>query len=213
MGILHHDISMGNIMICHNGAKVIGVLIDYDLAIDINKPSSASLERTGVPHFMAVDLMKGTLIHHHARHDMEAMHWVVVWFTFQYADGNKVLTTLRPLEKWVTSSDLNGVKNSFLHSIEGHPTPPFSSLFLSWIFPWNQLFSRGHDELGNYKVQCSDDAGKKTEVPHKIVFPPDVVFFHDTSMWTNFWNVLNPNKHGDFDNVSSSAQLGFLPHQ
>ncbi|KAF9514944.1 hypothetical protein BS47DRAFT_1450584 [Hydnum rufescens UP504] len=44
MGILHGDINMNNIMICRDGAKVVSILIDYDLAIDINKPLSTSLE-------------------------------------------------------------------------------------------------------------------------------------------------------------------------
>jgi serine/threonine protein kinase len=44
MGILHCDISLDNIMICCNGAKVIGILIDYDLATDINKLSTSRLE-------------------------------------------------------------------------------------------------------------------------------------------------------------------------
>ncbi|KAF9514952.1 hypothetical protein BS47DRAFT_830653 [Hydnum rufescens UP504] len=213
-GILHGDINMNNIMIRRDGAKVVGVLIDYDLAIDINKPSSTSLERIGVRRFMAIDLMKGSLIPHHARHDMEAMHWVLVWFTFRYEDGEEIRATRRPLEKWVTSPLLDDVKNSFLHGIEGRPTPPFSSLFIPWILPWNQLFGRGHDELGIYTAQCKYYAQIKTkEVPNEIDFPTDAVFFHDTSMWTAFWNVLNPDKYVDFDDVCSSARLGFLPYQ
>ncbi|KAF9514940.1 hypothetical protein BS47DRAFT_1342548, partial [Hydnum rufescens UP504] len=39
-------------MFRRNGANVIGVLNRYDLAIDINKPSSTSLEQIGVRHLM-----------------------------------------------------------------------------------------------------------------------------------------------------------------
>ncbi|KAF9506319.1 hypothetical protein BS47DRAFT_1489425 [Hydnum rufescens UP504] len=118
MGILHRDITMDNIMIRRNGAKVVGVLIDYDLAVDINNPSRASLERTGVPRFMAIDLMKGTDMHHHARHDMEAMHWVLVWFSFRYEDGREIPAARRPLEKWVTSLNLDDPRYIMDHSFE-----------------------------------------------------------------------------------------------
>jgi hypothetical protein len=161
---------------------------------------------------MAIDLMKGSEMPHHVRHDMEAMHWVLVWFTFRYQNGDEIPTPpQRPLEKWVTSSVLNDVKNSFLHHhIEGHPTRPFSSLLVSWISPWNSLFRGGHNELVKYNFQCSDE--KTKEVPTQIVFPHDSVFFDDTSMWTAFWNVLNPDNHIDFDNVCNSTWSGFLPN-
>jgi Fungal protein kinase len=215
MGILHRDINMGNIMIRRNGAKVVGVLIDYDLAVDISKPSSTSLERTGVRRFMAIDLLEPTSMSHHARHDMEAMHWVLVWFSFRYEDGDEIHAA--PLETWIDCSKatLMALKTSFLlRQIEGRPTPPFSSLSKSWILPWNRLFGRGHSELGSYNNErsCSYDAGTKTQVPDEIVFPRDAVFHDDTSMWTAFWNVLNPDKHVDFDDVSNSVRSGFLPY-
>ncbi|KAF9514943.1 hypothetical protein BS47DRAFT_1392037 [Hydnum rufescens UP504] len=154
---------------------------------------------------MAIDLMKGSLIPHHVRHDMEAMYWVLVWFTFQYEDGKEISATQRPLEKWVTSPYLDDVKNSFLHTIEGHPTPPFSSLDISWIIPLSKLFSQGHGQLTSYN--------RYVHLGESPVFPPDAVFSHDSSMWTAFWNVLNPDKHVDFDNVCNSARLGFLSYQ
>jgi len=136
---------------------------------------------------------------------MEAMHWVLVWFSFRYEDGREIPAARRPLEKWVPSLVLDDVKNSFLHTIEGHPTPPFSGLDESWIIPLSRLFSQGHGELTSYTRLV--DLGKSP------VFPPDAPFFHDTSMWTAFWKVLNPNEHVDFDDVCNSARLGFLPCQ
>ncbi|KAF9519249.1 hypothetical protein BS47DRAFT_1408893 [Hydnum rufescens UP504] len=215
MGILHRDISMNNIMFRRNGAKVIGVLIDYDLAIDINKPSRSSLERTGVRRFMAVDLMEDTRMLHHARHDMESMFWVLVWFTFRHQDGKEIRVTPRSLEDWITTPTLDDLKRSFFIKIKGAPTAPFAGLMESCIIPLKRLFRGGHFVLEDYNQSVATwdkhDHGAGLEPPNRPAFPRDAVFYDDNSMWIALWNVFKPADPIEFDDVCNSARLGFLP--
>jgi Fungal protein kinase len=218
MGILHRDISMNNIMFRRNGAQVVGVLIDYDLSIDINNPSHRSLEQTGVRRFMAIDLLEDTPMPHHARHDMESMFWVLVWFTFRYQGGDEILPIeSRPLEEWFTDDKLHRSKRSFFNKMEGAPTRPFSSLRKLWISPLTLLFTTAHLHLGNYNQSVVEwgkydhDPGPKTEdTPDEPIFDRGAVFYDDKSMWIALWEVLKPMNPIEFDDVSNSTRLGFM---
>jgi hypothetical protein len=76
--ILHRDVSINNIVISPPGHTSAGVLIDLDLAININRlTKSGAAHRTGTPDFMAVGLMAGEA--HRARHDIESFFFVLLW--------------------------------------------------------------------------------------------------------------------------------------
>ena len=84
-GILHRDISIGNIML--NETEDGGFLIDLDLAIKIEdqKPSSAP-SRTGTKVFMAIGALLGH--QHNFMHDLESFFWVFFWICVHYEGLN-----------------------------------------------------------------------------------------------------------------------------
>jgi hypothetical protein len=87
--ILHRDVSINNIVISPPGHTSAGVLIDLDLAININRlTKSGASHRTGTPDFMAVGLLGGEP--HRARHDLESFFFVLLWVaTFYDASANR----------------------------------------------------------------------------------------------------------------------------
>jgi serine/threonine protein kinase len=87
--ILHRDVSINNIVISPPGHTSAGVLIDLDLAIDINRlTKSGASHRTGTQDFMAVGVLEGEP--HRARHDLESFFFVLLWIaTFFDASANR----------------------------------------------------------------------------------------------------------------------------
>ena len=85
-GILHRDISTGNIMLTETEDK--GFLIDLDLAIKIEdqKPSGAP-SRTGTKVFMAIGALLGR--QHTFMHDLESFFWVFYWICMHYEGLNE----------------------------------------------------------------------------------------------------------------------------
>ncbi|KAG2079136.1 hypothetical protein BDR04DRAFT_961306, partial [Suillus decipiens] len=55
-GVLHRDVSPGNLMVYRLRGKFIGVLNDYDLS-SFKRDGPSGLERTGTIPFMAIDLL------------------------------------------------------------------------------------------------------------------------------------------------------------
>jgi hypothetical protein len=87
--ILHRDVSINNIVISPPGHTSAGVLIDLDLAIDINRlTKSGASHRTGTQDFMAVGVLEGEP--HRARHDLESFFFVLLWVaSFYDASANR----------------------------------------------------------------------------------------------------------------------------
>ncbi|KAF8502887.1 hypothetical protein F5888DRAFT_1607674, partial [Russula emetica] len=95
IGILHRDISPGNILIAcddeldhndpHESKIQGGLLIDWDLSkvIDRDDEHSGSTARqqtrTGTWQFMAAELIERPKIRHTFSHDLESFFWVLMW--------------------------------------------------------------------------------------------------------------------------------------
>ncbi|KAI9444414.1 hypothetical protein BJY52DRAFT_1194324 [Lactarius psammicola] len=90
VGVLHCDISVGNIMIVDDDEPNIkgGILIDWDLSKVINPPEERSMARqytrTGTWQFMAADLVQRSSIPHAFVHDLESVFWVMFWIVISY---------------------------------------------------------------------------------------------------------------------------------
>ncbi|KAL8643441.1 MAG: hypothetical protein Q9210_007661, partial [Variospora velana] len=82
-GILHRDISIGNIMLTENEND--GFLIDFDLAIKTNsEKASGAPGKTGTKAFMAIGALLGDF--HTFMHDLESFFWVLFWIC-KHHDG------------------------------------------------------------------------------------------------------------------------------
>lgn len=97
----------------------VGVLIDLDLALDINttgKQPASSLHRTGTLPFMALDLLHDDDNYpQYHRHDLESFVYVLAWIAARYEDGsetNSMVFELWHHDNW--SINLND-KFGFLH--------------------------------------------------------------------------------------------------
>ncbi|KAA1467193.1 hypothetical protein DENSPDRAFT_832184 [Dentipellis sp. KUC8613] len=83
-GILHRDISGGNILITSEGK---GVLIDWDLSKEKTDPDSARQEwRTGTWRFMSRALLtdKPKKSVHELRDDLESIFWLLTYYVLRY---------------------------------------------------------------------------------------------------------------------------------
>ena len=74
--ILHHDVSKNNIIItdAKNDTDPKEMLIDLDLAKELNRGPSGERHRTGTMEFMAIEVLEGHT--HTYRHDRESFFYV-----------------------------------------------------------------------------------------------------------------------------------------
>ena len=84
-GVLHRDVSYGNIMLLPSPKD--GMLIDFDLAIAANRSSVSAHRRTGTIEFMAVELLLGDDVVHGPRHDIESFLYVLLMIAIRYSRG------------------------------------------------------------------------------------------------------------------------------
>jgi serine/threonine protein kinase len=77
--ILHRDISKNNIIItdAENDQDPKGMLIDLDLAKELESGPSGARHRTGTMEFMAIEVLEGKP--HTYRHDLESFFYVFLW--------------------------------------------------------------------------------------------------------------------------------------
>ncbi|KAF8430822.1 hypothetical protein BGX38DRAFT_1277603 [Terfezia claveryi] len=106
-GILHRDVSPGNIMLSkyrsrniESGSGIVsseaphGFLIDLDLAKYVgpiqataDSTSKSMRRRTGTMLFMAIEILQGTCLRHSWRHDLESFFYVFIWLCVTRHDG------------------------------------------------------------------------------------------------------------------------------
>jgi serine/threonine protein kinase len=82
--ILHRDISENNIIIAEATTEgdPKGMLIDVDLAKELDSVPSGASHRTGTMRFMAIELLQGK--GHTYRHDLESFFYVFIWMCIHY---------------------------------------------------------------------------------------------------------------------------------
>ena len=101
-GILHRDVSIGNIMLTEKEDD--GFLIDLDLAIKIgdDQKASGAPSKTGTKIFMAIGALLGEP--HTFMHDLESFFWAFFWICIHYGGLDKMGKVKRRVvpkyEKW-----------------------------------------------------------------------------------------------------------------
>ncbi|KAI0062065.1 hypothetical protein BV25DRAFT_1885897 [Artomyces pyxidatus] len=86
-GILHRDVSAGNIIIGPDGR---GLMIDWDLAkkvSELNAPGRRK-SRTGTWQFSSVALLQDPGAHHALQDDLESFMHVTTWIALRYCKSN-----------------------------------------------------------------------------------------------------------------------------
>jgi hypothetical protein len=82
--ILHRDISGNNIIITEAAIEgdPKGMLIDLDLAKELDSLPSGARHRTGTMQFMAIEVLEGK--GHTYRHDLESFFYVFIWMCIRH---------------------------------------------------------------------------------------------------------------------------------
>ncbi|KAL2259661.1 hypothetical protein VTK26DRAFT_6555 [Humicola hyalothermophila] len=94
-GLLHRDISIGNLMISKDNR---GFLIDLDLAIKEQRIRvSGAKAKTGTRAFMAIGALLGE--QHSFMHDLESFFWVLFWICI-HCDGPGEGKVVAQFDKW-----------------------------------------------------------------------------------------------------------------
>ena len=96
-GILHRDISIGNIMLEEDESD--GFLIDLDLAVEVNRQKlSGAPEKTGTKVFMAIGVLGGDP--HSFMHDLESFFWVLFWICIHYTNSGEERHNVQDIDDW-----------------------------------------------------------------------------------------------------------------
>ncbi|KAK4243066.1 hypothetical protein C7999DRAFT_36611 [Corynascus novoguineensis] len=94
-GLLHRDISIGNLMVSKDNR---GFLIDLDLAIKEQRISASGAKgKTGTRAFMAIGALLGE--QHSFMHDLESSFWVLFWICI-HCNGPGEGKVIAEFERW-----------------------------------------------------------------------------------------------------------------
>ncbi|KAJ3990882.1 kinase-like domain-containing protein, partial [Lentinula boryana] len=91
VGILHRDLSSGNIMFRRKDGKIYGVLNDFDLSSRVQSMDKGptSNHRTGTRPFMSIDLLNANWEGGHLyRHDIESLFYIMLCLACRYRRPN-----------------------------------------------------------------------------------------------------------------------------
>jgi serine/threonine protein kinase len=100
MGILHRDISLGNVLMRDD--ETAGFLCDLDLAIEFARTApSGALAKTGTRPFMAMGLLDDAP--HNFMHDLESFFWVLFWICVHHAGRGMWATKPSAYASWCTA--------------------------------------------------------------------------------------------------------------
>ncbi|KAJ3909431.1 protein kinase [Lentinula edodes] len=114
VGILHRDLSSGNIMYRRKNGKVYGVLNDFDLSSrvrDMDK-GPTSKQRTGTRPFMSLDLLNPDWEGGHLyRHDLESLFYIMLCLACRYEAPGVPAPEPRPYSQWFSGTDADVLDN------------------------------------------------------------------------------------------------------
>ncbi|KAJ4478110.1 protein kinase [Lentinula aciculospora] len=150
-GILHRDLSFGNIMFRRKNGKVYGVLNDFDLSSrvqDLNQGPTSN-QRTGTRPFMSRDLLNPDWEGgHFYRHDLESLFYIILCLACRYAEPGIPAAEPRAYSKWFSGSDEDVFAQKHIFLSEPHynglPIQPYFTNFESWLTCIHDSISTGY---------------------------------------------------------------------
>ncbi|KAJ3776550.1 protein kinase [Lentinula raphanica] len=159
-GILHRDISIGNIMFRRIDGKVYGVLNDFDLSSclqDMDK-GPTSKHRTGTRPFMSHELLNpGWQGGHYYRHDIESLFYVILCMACRYERPDVAAAEPRAYSEWFSGSDKDVCKDKTLFFTGDFPptitTQPHFTGFQWWLDSIYQLCSSGYMDARQIRMR------------------------------------------------------------
>jgi hypothetical protein len=167
-GILHRDISIGNLMVDLSNPSQ-GVLIDLDFAARVaghgDPPDGEIFPPAGTVNFRAFDLLTPNKpLKAYYRHDLESFFYTLLWIQMHYADGKELE------QPWTKSFDFGfngtwdatlGRKKGFLLGgcrPSGYQLPP-TPLRDQWLAPMRRFFGEAIRADTNARVSHRQEEG------------------------------------------------------
>ncbi|KAJ3860489.1 protein kinase [Lentinula novae-zelandiae] len=162
-GILHRDLSSGNIMFRRKEGRIYGVLNDFDLSSrieDLNKnPTFNVVNHTGTRPFMSYDLLNSSWKGGHLyRHDLESLFYIILCLACRYRKPGVPADEPRAFSKWYSGSDkeICGEKCVFLLSpYTNLPIQPYFAGFTSWLWLLFEDICVGYKRRPVYRLSTS----------------------------------------------------------
>lgn len=179
-GILHSDISVGNLMMNEDDDNPSwrGFIIDLDFAIKVKRHESLRARgKTGTKVFMAIGVLHGEK--HSFMHDLESFFWVLFWICIHYDGPEKRSEDPSRFEKWNYADTVDladskagvvAVERDFLRTAEDHFTSFYRPLIV-WInrlrrvvFPMGERWETENEELYSQMTEVLRKASEDPEV-------------------------------------------------
>ncbi|GAW07701.1 protein kinase [Lentinula edodes] len=162
-GILHRDLSSGNIMFRRKDGKIYGVLNDFDLSSRVEDVDNGDI-RTGTRPFMSLDLLNSYWEGGHLyRHDLESLFYIILCLACRYEAPGVPAPEPRAYSKWFSGSDQDilGNKNTFLTSpfllAQDLPIQPYFAHFVPWLKRIRYFISEGYHARPRPQLEPVDD--------------------------------------------------------
>ncbi|KAI9802645.1 MAG: hypothetical protein M1825_002667 [Sarcosagium campestre] len=153
VGILHRDISAGNIMLTDEEDD--GFLIDLDFAVKLEaEKASGAPSKVGTKVFMAIGALYGE--HHSFMHDLESFFWVMFWICIHW-DGPDIKLAMTIKDRRFNEQ----VDNNF--SPYCKPLIPCIKELRKVIFPGGEQLSREDQSLYSQIIAVLEKAITEVE--------------------------------------------------
>ncbi|EMD37037.1 hypothetical protein CERSUDRAFT_114935 [Gelatoporia subvermispora B] len=176
VGLLHRDVSSGNVLIVDEEQKKgPGLLCDFDyssfqepdtdgVAEVVTQPdgdgdeATELKERTGTLYFMAIEILEqpsGVL--HTMAHDLESFYWLLVWITLRHTNhgqGPLIYSEIFPnsTDWWSHSAKSSWIRFRF-RNVNIHGNNP-----LTWLIrEWNALCAKQHSLRSEAPIPMTHD--------------------------------------------------------
>ncbi|KAJ3920785.1 protein kinase [Lentinula edodes] len=166
VGILHRDLSSGNIMYRRIDGKIYGVLNDFDLSSrvrDMDKGPTSN-QRTGTRPFMSRDLLSPDWEGGHLyRHDLESLFYIILCLACRYKAPGVAAAEPRPFSQWFNGTDreIFNDKNTFLTDTsalaQDLPIQPYFAHFVPWLKRIRYFISEGYHARPRPQLEPVDD--------------------------------------------------------
>ncbi|KAJ3848372.1 hypothetical protein EV368DRAFT_68332 [Lentinula lateritia] len=175
-GILHRDLSSGNIMFRRKDGKIYGVLNDFDLSSRVEDVDNGDI-RIGTRPFMSLDLLNSYWEGGHLyRHDLESLFYIILCLTCRFEAPGVPAPEPRAYSEWFSGSDRDifGNKNMFLTSpfllAQDLPIQPYFADFEPWLNLMHLFVADGYHARPRPDIDMSAYPALKKHLPSKTSF-------------------------------------------